>query len=333
MIRNKKIILFIFIMALNVLLLSSCSMTKNFVFDVKNKIKSLFSDENTTTEFQILSSDYQQPDILKSMVKKDSKNILLIGVDKSSFLTDTLCWVNIDNSDKKISLFMIPRDAYVPYNDTYKNVLRDKKIIDSKGIFKINASSYIGKISNYSSSDFEDGSMSFLHDVLKELLGVSFDDYIKFNFEGFTELVDMVGGVDVTVDTDIRNFTGAMEIPAGQQHLNGRQALFYARTRYLYDENGKSIPTMGDKYRKENQLRMIKEMMNQMITIDFVPKIPELLQTLDKNVSHSISSTDFTSYSVIGLEYAAGSYSVESQVITGESADPLNDKASYVIIK
>jgi len=327
----KKFLVFVAIVVVIAVILTSCTSIKSSLNDLLVSW-GFISDDETPLSYEILTPDYVQPSTVKDLIKKGTSNILLVGIDDTGILYDTICIANIDKKDKVVKLIMIPRDTYIPYNDTYVQIMTEKKLI-SKGAYKINMSNYIGKKADYLKGNFGYPSMDFMHDVLFELIGVNIDDYVLLNFNGFKQMVDAVDGVDVTVDTDIRDFTGQLIIPSGLQHLDGEKALFYARTRYLYDENGSKIPTTGDSYRKLNQLSMMKEMTKQIFKIGSVSRIPEIIQTVNENVKYSFTPAEVTSYGVLGLEISSDKYTVETHMITGESADPLNDQASYVIIK
>lgn len=326
----KKFLVFVLIVVVIAVILASCTSIKSSLTDLLVSW-GLINQNDQPQSYKILKPDYVQPKTVKDLIKRGTKNILLIGLDDTGILYDTLCIANIDQKDNIIKLIMIPRDTYIPYNDTYIQTMTDKNLV-SKGIYKINIANYVGKKLEYPKGDFGDSSINFTHDVLSELLGVKFDDYVLVNFNGFKQMVDAVDGVDVTVDTDIRDFTGQLVIPAGVQHLDGEKALFYARTRHLYDENGNIIPTTGDAYRKVNQLSMMKEMAKQIFKIGSVTRIPEIVQSFNENVKYSFTPAEITSYGIIGIEISTDKYTIETHMITGDSADPLNDQASYVII-
>ncbi|MDR0286977.1 MAG: LCP family protein [Clostridiales bacterium] len=290
------------------------------------------SVETFKPEYEILEEGYIQPDTVKSLINPESKNILLVGVDESGILFDTICIASIDSKANIIKLIQIPRDAYVPYSQTITDSLKEKDLYTSKGMFKINASDYVGNTLSYPEGKFKDRGMDFLRAVFIELLGVDFSEYVIMSFDGFEKIVDAFGGVDVTVNCDLRNEKGQLVIPEGKQHLDGQQALFYARARHLYDENGNMIPTSGDTFRKENQVQMMTEMLKEMATPSNVTKLPDVLNTLKKEVKSSFSTKDILNFSTTAVKISKGDYTIESHVITGTLSDPMNDGASYVTI-
>ncbi|MFI6877428.1 LCP family protein [Streptomyces sp. NPDC050400] len=68
--------------------------------------------------------------------------------------------------------------------------------------------------------------------TVEKLTGVRMDHYLEIDFAGFADLVDALGGVDVTTDEDIDDDLSHLDLKAGQHHLDGEQALAFARTRH-----------------------------------------------------------------------------------------------------
>ncbi|MBQ9690695.1 MAG: LCP family protein, partial [Eggerthellaceae bacterium] len=97
---------------------------------------------------------------------------------------------------------------------------------------------------------FAFGGPALMVRTVSEFAGVPIDHYMQVDFDGFKEIVDALGGVEVDVPIDIDDaHTG--KLSAGEQTLTGEQALILARSRHAYDNYGD-----GDGYRASNQ-RMI----------------------------------------------------------------------------
>ncbi len=244
-------------------------------------------------------------------------NILLLGADAAAGLTDTICVVNIDADAKVIKLISIPRDAYVPYGDSVKKILAEKGYTNTKGLYKINFTSYVGNLIGYEGGKFENKGINFLCDIIETMLGYKIDEYAHINFDGFMEIVDIFGGVNVTAPENIYNNKGELIVQKGLNKMNGKTALFYARARYRYDEFGNPLPSTGDSYRKENQLNLIVEVSKQLVTPDNITKANEILNSLRENLHHSIEVSDISKYTSLALDYASGKYKMETHVIKG----------------
>jgi LCP family protein required for cell wall assembly len=86
---------------------------------------------------------------------------------------------------------------------------------------------------------YPDGGMGTLVNELSYIVGVPIDYYAQIDIHGFTALVDMVGGVDVVLDTPIQDATYQFSptetgffLDAGPHHLDGKLATAYARSRH-----------------------------------------------------------------------------------------------------
>ena len=162
---------------------------------------------------------------------------LLIGVDagvgRNTYLTDTMIVVSLDLGTRTVSMLSIPRDMVdVPLPDgrTYRD-----KVNSLVSYARRNTAAFPGS----------DGTgFDVLMDALSTLLNVPIDYYATVNLGGFVRVVDTLGGVDVNVARafcdptyDEYGFTRGFSIKAGLHHLNGQQALAYARVRKASGES------------------------------------------------------------------------------------------------
>ena len=118
----------------------------------------------------------------------------------------------------------------------------------------------------------------------------------------------------------------------GKRTLNAKQALYYVRVRYLYDEHGNHVESSGDYFRKVNQLNLLMEISKQIITPDNILNANSILNSLTSNVKHSIAFSDLSEYLKIAQEFLGDTYSIEPYLLTGDAIDPFHDDASYVDI-
>jgi LCP family protein required for cell wall assembly len=164
-------------------------------------------------------------------------NVLVVGVDagvgRSTYLTDTMIVVSLDQVGQTVSMVSIPRDMVdVPLPDGRR---------------------YRGKINSlvayarHHPRQFP-GSDGTGYDVLRGALGtlleVRIDYHAAVNLGGFVAVIDHLHGVDVSVahafcdpTYDEYGFTNGFSITAGRHHLNGQQALAYARVRKANGES------------------------------------------------------------------------------------------------
>jgi LCP family protein required for cell wall assembly len=162
---------------------------------------------------------------------------LVIGVDsgvgRNTYLTDTMIIVSLDRATGTVSMLSIPRDMVdVPMPDGRQ--YRDK----------------INSLVAYARHHPEQfpGSNGTGFDVLMGALGtltqIPIDYYAKVDLGGFVRVIDVLGGVDVNVahgfcdpGYDEYGFANGFSITAGLHHLNGQQALAYARVRKASGES------------------------------------------------------------------------------------------------
>ncbi len=128
------------------------------------------------------------------------------GGDIGNGHTDTILLVHVPAvwSDTPTTMVSIPRDSYVEIPDYGSN--------------KINTA-------------FAVGGAPLLAQTLEQATGVRLDHYAEVEFDGFARLVDAVGGVTMCPAEPISDPLAGIELPAGCQKLNGRNALGFVRTR------------------------------------------------------------------------------------------------------
>jgi LCP family protein required for cell wall assembly len=159
----------------------------------------------------------------------DRVNVLVIGVDsvpgRTATLTDTMMVLSFDPVGKTASVVSLPRDLInVPLGDG--NEFGPK----------------LNSLMSYADRHpklFPKGGLRTLQDAIGAMLGIQIQYYARMEFSGFISMVDAVGGVDVKVAKAIDDpgYDGFGEgrrgwsITAGKHHLDGANALAYARSR------------------------------------------------------------------------------------------------------
>ena len=137
--------------------------------------------------------------------------ILVMGVDRSARLTDSIMVVTVDETNRNVSVMQIPRDTYANYTErSYKKL---NGLLREKG---------------------EKGTLDFL----SRALGVSLDYFFILDLDCLDSLVDAVGGVDLDIPQDMHYSDPAqnleISLPKGPHHLNGAQAEQFVRYRAGY---------------------------------------------------------------------------------------------------
>lgn len=180
----------------------------------------------------VLFNTEVKPELLKG--EGDGRvNILLVGIGgggrAGANLTDSMVIASIDPIAKDIALLSIPRDLWVKVPDFWS--------------MKINAaysSAYERALDNgVEEKDAMNAGFETLDNTVEQYMGIPIHYHALVNFQAFKEGIDAVGGIDVSVEEDLYDSMLASEnngnpllFKAGLQHMDGREALLYAQSRY-----------------------------------------------------------------------------------------------------
>lgn len=192
-------------------------------------------------------------------------NILVIGVDTrpdgGEQNADVIIIARLDLKSKSMNSVTIPRDLLVE--------------IPGHGEGKINSAYGIGLEEDPGSRI---AGVAKVRDTIEHNFDVSIDDYVMIDFEGFREVVDAVGGIDINVPTRIVDEAYPTEdygirtliIEAGLQHMDGETALSYARTRHAD----------SDDQRRERQMLVIQALFDKGQQVGTVTRAADLIAAL-----------------------------------------------------
>lgn len=198
---------------------------------------------------------------------RDKITVLIVGADERPERDDP------GRSDTMILFFLNPRTKQA----ALLSVPRDLRVrIPGYGINKINAA-------------FPFGGVDLVRETIEQVFGVHIDYTAKANFQGFVEIVDMLGGVDIDVP-DVEGRGRGMNyddnwgnlhihLKPGRQHLNGEQAMGFVRYRH-----GDS-----DFKRSERQHQFLKAIADQKLKLTNVPQLvriaPKVLEAIETDMS------------------------------------------------
>lgn len=238
-------------------------------------------------------------------------NVVVLGIDRvldpeatgnESIFTgrsDSMLLVHVNPQLKGVNVLSIPRDTQVEIPN-----------IGTTKINQANASggpALVGKV------------------VTDSFNGVQVDRYIRFSTDAFRALIDQVGGVRVYVPMDMayedKTQKLSIDLKQGWQTLNGDQAEQFARFR----NDG-----LGDIGRVQRQQTLLKSLKEQMASPFVVPRIPGILQTMQKYVDTNLSFEEMVAI----LNYGLGldQKAVKMVLLPGRFSDPKEFRASYWIM-
>lgn len=171
-----------------------------------------------------------------SEVKLKPINIYLSGSDSRSeniynkSRSDVNMVITINPNTKTILTTSIPRDYYV---DVYNHSgLKDK--LTHTGVFGVDCS----------------------RETIANLFDTEITYSVKVGFKSLVNVVDLLGGIDIESDRTFNSFhINGWVVKKGLNHMNGKEALAYARERYAYPE--------GDRHRVRNQQQVLEAILEK----------------------------------------------------------------------
>ena len=199
----------------------------------------------------------------------DTSYILVIGLDKEEDMTDIMMVVCLDHRQKTMSMLQIPRDLYI--GDDIKTS-------------KINAV--------YSYPREGESRVNALRRRLSKDLGIPIDNYVTFTLEGFRNIVDTVGGVEVNIrqaggikiEDHTKKYTW-IRLEQGEQTLDGIKAEGFIRKRYAYGDEGYDG---SDSIRAEQQRLFYASFAKKMKEIS-LPQVLSFVKSSYKEVATDLS--------------------------------------------
>lgn len=208
-------------------------------------------------------------------------NILLAGMaggeNEGKDLTDTLIIASIDHANKHAALLSIPRDLYVE---------------TSRGGIRVNRL-------------YEKGGLDFMRNTLSEILAVPIHYSVKIDFSAFEKIIDSIGGVDVFVEQTIddpqypKEGTYEFEpfyLAEGEQHLDGKTALKYVRSRH----------STSDFDRSRRQHQVLVELKNKARKKGFLGRtgfLKDMYYSLSNNIETNMSVREMLAAAQFGMQW------------------------------
>lgn len=196
---------------------------------------------------------------------------LLLGVADIGG-SDTIMLGVFDTVGKTASLISIPRDTVVVYEGSY---------------IKINAA-------------YSYGGAEAVAGCVSDLLGVPVDYWMSVNLKAFESIVNQIGGVwfNVPVDMDYEDPYQdlAIHVKAGNQLLNGKQAVGVMRCRSCYPN--------ADIGRSATQRAFLTALVKQTVSVSNVDKVTSLINTFSQYVrsSMSVSNMVYFGTQAVGMD-------------------------------
>ncbi|MCI8394697.1 MAG: PASTA domain-containing protein [Bacilli bacterium] len=216
--------------------------------------------------------------------------VLVLGVDSeaqnglnpnAAFNGDTLMLVTFNPNTLTSTMFSIPRDMYVPIACNHNRYN------------KINSAAAYGT--------------NCVINTIEQLTDIKVDYFVKVNFKGVVDLVNALGGINVDIETPDYSYDKAHQglvceqdsqrrfgehlvciNPGENVHIDGEQALAYARCRHLYK--------LSDIARNKHQQAIIEAVAKKIVQVSSFSDFEKLLDTISNNIATNMQTPQILSF-------------------------------------
>jgi LCP family protein required for cell wall assembly len=189
-------------------------------------------------------------------------NMLIVGCDEieNQGRADTIVLLSISPKTKNVLILSIPRDTRVE--------------IPGRGMNKINHA-------------YAFGGKELISKTVSSFLDIPINFYVIVDFIKFVNIIDELGGVEINIEKEMHYIDKAgglnINLHPGKQILDGEKALQYIRFRH---------DNLGDLGRIKRQQKLVEALINKMMNLDSVKKIPQILEGLKTYLETDIKLQD-----------------------------------------
>ena len=232
------------------------------------------------------------------------QNILLLGVDQrtpnESCRSDTMIICSINTQTSEVKLTSLMRDIAVDYTDLGSN----------NGTYRLNAANYFG-------------GPELTMKTINELLGMNIEKYVMVNFTGFTQICEALGGIEIDIteeemeqininswnqyqiglnngwdESNLESTNEALTEYGENTHLNGRQALAYARIRKIDSDwertnrQRKVLVAMMEKLEGTSAMELLQLGMTLQQYVETNMTLDEIVSTAERVLNSGLSGAE-----------------------------------------
>ena len=189
-------------------------------------------------------------------------NMLIVGCDEieNQGRADTIVLLSISPKTKNVLILSIPRDTRVE--------------IPGRGMNKINHA-------------YAFGGKELISKTVSSFLDIPINFYVIVDFIKFVNIIDELGGVEINIEKEMHYIDKAgglnINLYPGKQILDGEKALQYIRFRH---------DNLGDLGRIKRQQKLVEALINKMMNLNSVKKIPQILEGLKTYLETDIKLQD-----------------------------------------
>jgi len=171
--------------------------------------------------------------------------------------------------------------------------------------------------------------------IISQIFGQQTPYYIRIDFDGFIEIIDLIGGVDVNVPRTLSDYqypiAGREDYPedqryehlyieAGEHRFDGETALKYVRSRHAAGQEG------SDFARADRQQLIMEAVMDKLLSISTFlrpGKINKIIGNIEDNLDSNLSFEEMVAFAKLAKTYKDESKPVKSIVLDNRDNGPL----------
>jgi LCP family protein required for cell wall assembly len=232
-------------------------------------------------------------------------NILVLGSDwrpSGGFRTDVILFVSINSGKGTVNVVSFPRDLYLT--------------IPGWGTDRINTA-------------FTHGGFSMLADTLEYNFGVRPTNYIMTNFQGFTGIIDSLGGINVNVGeylSDKCDLPQAVNtyctVYPGSLSMDGATALWYVRSRH----------SSSDFDRGRRAQEVLYAIFAKLMNLNAIARLPELYAAYQSSVETNLSLDALAPFLPLATQVIGDSGSIHRYTIGPSEASPFTTSGGAMVL-
>jgi LCP family protein required for cell wall assembly len=240
----------------------------------------------------------------RQIEQRGAVNVLVLGIDERPqedppFRSDTMILTGFNPVRREVAVMSIPRDLWITLPDGSSN--------------RINTAHFFG-------------GATLAKETVSDNFGVPLPYYVKLNFGGFTSIIDAMGGVPINVPEALHdeNYPTAdygvmtIDIPAGEQVMDGETALIYARSRY----------STSDFDRGRRQQEIIAAIQAQLLKPETWGKYPAIFAAAQSAITTDIPQTEWPALTTILLRSEIHRVAIERN----DTQDFITDGGAQVLL-
>ncbi len=231
---------------------------------------------------------------------RNGENAAIGGAD-NTMASDTAIVVHISASRDRVELVSIPRDSLV---DIPSCLARNGKTTKPQTRAMFNSAFAIG----WQAGGDMASAAACTGRTVQNNTGLTIDHFVVVDFSGFQSMVNAIDGVNICIPRELHDDYTGLNLAAGQQTLNGVQALQFARARHGNVGNGGDLDRIG------NQQRLIAAIVNQVLSADVLANPAKITSFLSAATNSLTVDKGLNLVTLTGIAYSL--HSVRANDIT-----------------